>query len=344
MGVKVRGGIFILTLKAEFNDLKISEAENPLYTSGSVNVYKVKFDFSDEWDGLTAIPVFKIGDFSVSADILNDAEWKEQSICTIPWEIFAKEHIGKRIYAGLVGMDSENYVVTTVYAFIGHLVEGAAEADMGNGPTPSIVQQMIAAVEDIGKRVGNIEDTLEEGGIEIEGKKTSFYEYAFESGYSGTEDEFKSDLADIGEYASLPSSYNSGNLMEFDESGNIKDSGKSKADFSEKTHTHDGLHTHSNKSVLDGIAGISQSLGSSENKIPSEKAVSEAIGNAGGGDMLSDIYDKEKKKEDIFSYADKKVGKPESSTSGNLMEFDESGNAKDSGKSKADFSEKNTYA
>ena len=36
---------------------------------------------------------------------------------------------------------------------------------------------------------------------------------------------------------------------------------------------------------------ISQELGTSENKIPSEKAVSDAIANAGGGDMLKSAYD-----------------------------------------------------
>lgn len=36
---------------------------------------------------------------------------------------------------------------------------------------------------------------------------------------------------------------------------------------------------------------ITQTLGTSTTKIPSEKAVSDAIGAAGGGDMLKDIYD-----------------------------------------------------
>lgn len=44
---------------------------------------------------------------------------------------------------------------------------------------------------------------------------------------------------------------------------------------------------------IDAISteSISQVLGTSENKIPSEKAVSDAIANAGGGDMLKSVYD-----------------------------------------------------
>ncbi|MDD4565737.1 MAG: hypothetical protein PHE79_09735, partial [Eubacteriales bacterium] len=42
-------------------------------------------------------------------------------------------------------------------------------------------------------------------------------------------------------------------------------------------------HAHSNKSVLDGISDVTQSLGSATNKVPSEKAVSDAMVAAGLG-------------------------------------------------------------
>lgn len=49
---------------------------------------------------------------------------------------------------------------------------------------------------------------------------------------------------------------------------------------------------------------ISQKLGTSESKIPSEKAVSDAIANAGGGDMLKSAYDPNGEVEKVGGIAD----------------------------------------
>lgn len=49
---------------------------------------------------------------------------------------------------------------------------------------------------------------------------------------------------------------------------------------------------------------ISQELGTSESKIPSEKAVSDAIANAGGGDMLKSAYDPNSEVEKAGGIAD----------------------------------------
>lgn len=52
------------------------------------------------------------------------------------------------------------------------------------------------------------------------------------------------------------------------------------------------------------ISDVTTTLGTSTTKVPSEKAVSDAIGAAGGGDMLKSTYDPQNKATDIFAYAD----------------------------------------
>ena len=50
-------------------------------------------------------------------------------------------------------------------------------------------------------------------------------------------------------------------------------------------------HTHSNKSVLDGIVEVTQTLGNAADKVPSEKAVADAMAAVGMGDMMKAVYD-----------------------------------------------------
>lgn len=52
-------------------------------TSGSVHVCTARFEFSDEWNGLERIAVFKAGDSSRS--VLLD----EANTCEVPWETLA---------------------------------------------------------------------------------------------------------------------------------------------------------------------------------------------------------------------------------------------------------------
>lgn len=65
-------------------------------------------------------------------------------------------------------------------------------------------------------------------------------------------------------------------------------------------------HSHTNLAVLNLIMGVTQTLGNAADKVPSEKAVSDAIENfstsAGLGDMLKSIYDPQGKQTDIYKY------------------------------------------
>lgn len=65
-------------------------------------------------------------------------------------------------------------------------------------------------------------------------------------------------------------------------------------------------HSHTNLAVLNTILAVTQTLGNAPDKVPSEKAVSDAIQNfstsAGLGDMLKSIYDPQGKQTDIYKY------------------------------------------
>lgn len=50
-------------------------------TSGSVNVYTVRFSFNSDWDGLDRTAVFHAGDDQISV-VLDDS-----NECQIPWEV-----------------------------------------------------------------------------------------------------------------------------------------------------------------------------------------------------------------------------------------------------------------
>lgn len=80
-------------LHADKNNLIVDEKE--LITSGSVNVYNVKFDFSSDWDGLMRTAVFNAGSESVSI-LLDDS-----NTCSIPWEVLVKHNV--ILYIGVYG-------------------------------------------------------------------------------------------------------------------------------------------------------------------------------------------------------------------------------------------------
>ena len=50
-------------------------------TSGSVNVYQVKFTFSADCEGMTKTAVFRAGDVSRSVPL------EASGVCEVPWEV-----------------------------------------------------------------------------------------------------------------------------------------------------------------------------------------------------------------------------------------------------------------
>lgn len=101
-------------LYARKNELAVRDRE-PL-TSGSVNVNRVEFAFSPEWEGLTKTAVFRAG--KVTRELL----LPDSLECLIPWEVLEKS--GEQLYAGVCGTRGGELVLPTVWAHLGTVQEG----------------------------------------------------------------------------------------------------------------------------------------------------------------------------------------------------------------------------
>ena len=119
-------------LQAEKNKLTLLERE--AVTSGSVNVYTVRFDFSAEWDGLTKTAVFKAAGCEQVSVLLDD-----RSQCVIPWEALSSP--GRQLAAGVCGTRGGDIVLPTVWANLGTILEGAKPGPGSCPPTPDLWEQ-----------------------------------------------------------------------------------------------------------------------------------------------------------------------------------------------------------
>lgn len=125
-------------LHADKNKLTLRNRE-PV-TSGSVNVYPVRFEFSPDWDGLQKTAVFRAGNGSVSV-LLNDS-----GEVNVPWEVLQKP--GVMLQAGVYGTRGEEEVLPTVWADMGVILEGAEPGEIARPPTPDLWQQELAGKAD----------------------------------------------------------------------------------------------------------------------------------------------------------------------------------------------------
>ena len=141
-------------LSAEKNKLALLERED--VTSGSVNVYEVRFTFSEEWDGLEKTAVFRAGDTSASVMLDGTGEVG----CTLPWEVLTVP--GLRLEAGVYGTRGAEVVLPTVWADLGYIRTGAAPGEEARPPeeevrppAPELWEQELARK---GDRLGFTED------------------------------------------------------------------------------------------------------------------------------------------------------------------------------------------
>ena len=124
-------------LSADKNQLVVRRRE-PV-TSGSVNVCTVRFEFSEDWDGLERVAVFRAGDKSRS--VLLD----ETCACQVPWEVLTAP--GVLLQAGVYGMRDGEVVLPTCWARLGTILQGAAPGPDAQPPTPGIYEQILAAAQ-----------------------------------------------------------------------------------------------------------------------------------------------------------------------------------------------------
>lgn len=120
-------------LRAERNKLALLERE-PV-TSGSVNVYGVSFEFSEDWAGLNKTAVFQAG--CVSREVLLGSS----GACVVPWEVLRVP--GYQLKAGVYGKQGGEVVLPTVWADLGVILEGVP-AGGSPPPTPELWEQELA--------------------------------------------------------------------------------------------------------------------------------------------------------------------------------------------------------
>ena len=119
---------------------RLTVLQKGLITSGSVNVYDVKFQFSPEWDGMDRWAVFKIGSERVSC-VLDDTNQ-----CKLPWECVRDNDIGKEIQVGVYGMVGTAVVLPTIWSSLGKLREGTRLGDSALPPSPTVAEQLLAEI------------------------------------------------------------------------------------------------------------------------------------------------------------------------------------------------------
>jgi len=105
-------------------------------TSGSVNAYRARFEFSDDWEGLSRTAVFRAG--AESRSVMLD----ETLECTIPWEVLKKPTMN--LSCGVCGTRDGDMVLPTVWAHLGTIHPGAAPGDQAQPPTPDLWEQELA--------------------------------------------------------------------------------------------------------------------------------------------------------------------------------------------------------
>lgn len=131
---------------------KIDVAQFEILTSGSVNVHRVRFVFSQSWDGLEKTAVFKYGE-EVQSILLDDT-----NECIIPWETLTC--FGGTLYAGVFGVKDEEVVLPTVWISLGTVREGVVVDGTPRPPTPDIYDQILNQLKKKGDRLTYKDSTL----------------------------------------------------------------------------------------------------------------------------------------------------------------------------------------
>lgn len=143
-------------LYANKNMLSLRQRE-PV-TSGSVNVYSVLFEFSDDWDGLARTAVFRAGQESRSILLGPDNQ------CDIPWEVLGTG--GTYLYAGVCGTRGGEVVLPTVWAVLGKILEGTTAGEEAKPPTPDVYQQIMAAAQEAVETANGVRQDADAGAFD----------------------------------------------------------------------------------------------------------------------------------------------------------------------------------
>ncbi len=133
-----RRRVTIFQLYANKTQLTVRQRE-PM-TSGSVNVYRVRFQFSEDWDGLSRTAVFRAGTESRAVLLGEDNE------TVLPWEVLQVPR--QQISCGVWGARGKETVLPTIYASLGWVSAGASPEAEARPPMPELWEQRLEAKGD----------------------------------------------------------------------------------------------------------------------------------------------------------------------------------------------------
>lgn len=114
-------------------------------TSGAVNAFEIRFNFSEEWAGLTKFAAFRVrGENSQVRHVI----LREDDSCLIPWEVLKTP--GVDLWVGAFGMTSDpsedpdaKVVLPTVWTKLDVITEGAYSGEETYPPSPNIYDQFL---------------------------------------------------------------------------------------------------------------------------------------------------------------------------------------------------------
>lgn len=122
------------------NKVTLKKLTGEVLVSESSNIYKCRFDLSEDWDGLTTTVYFRADSVVKTADDFDGVE------CTIPWEVLATQ--GMTLEVGLRGTDGDTVVLPTIWAPLGHIHAGTSPGENVLPIVPSQAEQILREIEE----------------------------------------------------------------------------------------------------------------------------------------------------------------------------------------------------
>ena len=119
---------------------------NLIPVTDAVNQYLCQFEFSEDWDDLNKIVVFK----NVSYNISKEVYLSTSNECYIPWEVLSNSG---DIFLEVIGTEVRGEVVTvrmpsTLLGFKWQIQEGLLDVSANVSPTPDLFEQFISSVRE----------------------------------------------------------------------------------------------------------------------------------------------------------------------------------------------------
>ena len=119
---------------------------NLIPVTDTVNQYLCQFEFSEDWDDLNKIVVFK----NVSYNIAKEVYLSTSNECYIPWEVLSNSG---DIFLEVIGTEVRGDVVTvripsTLLGFKWQIQEGLLDVSANTSPTPDLFEQFVSSVRE----------------------------------------------------------------------------------------------------------------------------------------------------------------------------------------------------